>query len=116
MTKSILVPDRYRCVCMFCGSPAVEQHHLIYGTGNRLISDNEGLIIPLCVEHHKVWAHNVDGKHEIDSKAIQMMGQWAWMCNDLAEFVSGMSADVTRERVIEVEKDKFRNLFGRSLF
>ena len=49
-TKSIIVD----CMdnCFVCGSPYVEIHHCIYGTANRKLSDEYGLVVPLCHEHH----------------------------------------------------------------
>ena len=117
MTDSIIVPEKYRHECIICGSPAVEQHHVIYGTGGRKVSDQEGLIIPLCHYHHSVFAHNTDGKHEMESKCIQMMGEWCWIANDLMDFIQNLGGDITsKERMLEVEKEKFRELFGKSLF
>lgn len=39
-------------VCVVCGSPYVQRHHVLYGTGNRKVSDKYGYVIPLCAEHH----------------------------------------------------------------
>lgn len=39
-------------VCVVCGSPNVQKHHVICGTSNRKQSDKHGYIIPLCPEHH----------------------------------------------------------------
>lgn len=39
-------------VCVVCGNPNVQRHHIICGTANRRISDRYGYIIPLCYEHH----------------------------------------------------------------
>lgn len=50
-TESIIVD----CMdsCFVCGSPHTEVHHIIYGTANRKLSDQYGLVIPLCHEHHR---------------------------------------------------------------
>ena len=39
-------------VCVVCGNPNVQKHHVLYGTANRKIADKHGYIIPLCYEHH----------------------------------------------------------------
>lgn len=39
-------------VCVVCGSPHVQSHHIYGGTANRKISDKHKYIIPLCAEHH----------------------------------------------------------------
>ena len=36
-----------------CSSPRVEKHHLICGTANRKLSDEDGLWIWLCRMHHR---------------------------------------------------------------
>jgi hypothetical protein len=48
--KSALVDDMD--VCIVCGRPRENVHHVIHGTANRKISDRYGYVIPLCVEHH----------------------------------------------------------------
>ena len=39
-------------VCVVCGSPYVQKHHIMYGTANRKKADKDGYILPLCVDHH----------------------------------------------------------------
>ena len=39
-------------VCWLCGNPNVEMHHIL-PSSRRPISDREGLVIPLCHEHHQ---------------------------------------------------------------
>ena len=39
-------------VCVICGNPNIQRHHIIGGTANRRISDKHKYIIPLCMEHH----------------------------------------------------------------
>lgn len=39
-------------VCVVCGNPHVQHHHIIGGTANRKVSDHHGYIIPLCYAHH----------------------------------------------------------------
>lgn len=49
MTVSLMSADR---VCWVCGSPAVELHHVFYGTANRRLSDRYGCTVYLCRAHH----------------------------------------------------------------
>jgi hypothetical protein len=45
------------------------------------------------------------------------MGEWCWIANDLMDFIQNLGGDITsKDRMLEVEKEKFRELFGRSLF
>lgn len=39
-------------VCVVCGSPYIQKHHIMYGTASRKKADNYGYILPLCAEHH----------------------------------------------------------------
>ena len=48
--KSILQENR---VCLVCGSPYVEEHHVLPGTANRKKSEMFGLKVYLCHEHHQ---------------------------------------------------------------
>lgn len=50
-TESIIVDSMDNC--LVCGSPYTECHHVFYGTANRKLSDQYGLVIPLCQEHHR---------------------------------------------------------------
>lgn len=48
---SILTKDLERCI--ECGRYGVELHEVFFGTSNRKLSIEDGLVIPLCsVKHH----------------------------------------------------------------
>lgn len=52
---SILTDDLEHCI--ICGRPKVNKHEIFFGTANRQISKNYGLVIPLCEEiHHNQYA------------------------------------------------------------
>lgn len=48
-------PSLYRTerVCIICGSPHVELHHIYGGYGRRAVSDREGCTVFLCHAHHQ---------------------------------------------------------------
>ena len=46
---SIIESDLTRCI--ICGASPVQLHHT-HGGINRQLSDEYGLIVPLCMEHH----------------------------------------------------------------
>lgn len=48
--KSIIQDNKE---CFICRSPNVEDHHIFYGTGNRQLSEQYGLKVWLCYEHHR---------------------------------------------------------------
>lgn len=48
--KSIIVNDT--SICIVCGKPHPQEHHVFEGWANRKISEKYHLTIPLCMEHH----------------------------------------------------------------
>ena len=57
---SIIVKDMEHCA--ECGRNNVELHEIFYGVGNRKLSIEDGLVIPLCkVKHHQ---GNLIGIHQ----------------------------------------------------
>lgn len=40
--------------CIVCGSPNIECHHAIMGSGRRKVADKYGLTVPLCRKHHEM--------------------------------------------------------------
>ena len=50
MRTSVLVDDMEHCVV--CGSDKVQIHHVLMGTACRKLADEDGYIIPLCLNHH----------------------------------------------------------------
>ncbi|MBQ0112396.1 MAG: hypothetical protein KBT03_04620 [Bacteroidales bacterium] len=64
-------------ICAFCGKPFAIEHHLIFGTSQRALSDQDGLIINLCDGCHNM---NSDAKMRIHGniaaeKLSKMLGQ-----------------------------------------
>lgn len=50
MKRSIIQDDD---MCYVCGNPNTEVHHVMYGSANRKLSDEFGLVVHLCSEHHR---------------------------------------------------------------
>lgn len=87
--KSVITDDLEHCI--ECGRQPVQIHHVYYGK-NRKQADVNGLIIPLCLDHH-TGAHGVHNDQRLDLKYKQI-GQQAYEVNH--------------------SRDDFRRLFGRS--
>lgn len=69
----------YRSNCIFCGRPTTEEHHLIFGTSRRKLSEEDGLKVPCCRECHT--AGKISGKihgNPMAEKMSKMMGQLAY--------------------------------------
>lgn len=43
----------YKDICLVCGAPASEMHHLVFGRGMRPLADADNLTAPLCEKCHK---------------------------------------------------------------
>lgn len=64
--KSIITDDVEHCFVSMCGSPYVEVHHCIHGTGNRKLADKYKLVVPLCRDHHTASKDSVHRNPEMD--------------------------------------------------
>lgn len=53
-------------VCLVCGSPYIEIHHVFFGTANRRLSDRYGYVVPLCPTHHREGAYSAHKSRELD--------------------------------------------------
>lgn len=81
--------------CAICDKPNAEIHHLVFGTASRKLADADGLVLPVCREHHEFLHQN--------AKVSKMVGQLIYERNKCAE---GYSIDGAR--------DSFRLRYGRS--
>ena len=64
MAESIMQNDRLRClICLREGN--LEEHHVMFGTANRKLSEKYGLKVYLCPECHRT------GKNSVHSDARQ---------------------------------------------
>lgn len=87
MSKSIIQKNENECfVCGCCRG--LERHHVIYGTAGRKLSEQYGLTVSLCYEHHRGrhGVHGMDGKelsnqlHIVAQTAFERLyGHDEWM-------------------------------------
>lgn len=75
---SILTDDLEHCI--ICGRSNVNKHEIFFGTANRQLSKNYGLVIPLCqVYHHNQYeCKGIHFDKEL-CKEWQKIGQKAFM-------------------------------------
>lgn len=71
--KSIIHTTNTDC-CYICGQWATDVHHVIHGTANRKLADEDGLTVKLCRRCHTL----LHDKGNMD-KELQKIGQRAWM-------------------------------------
>lgn len=98
---------KYPDYCIICGKPA-EGHHCPYGTANRKLADEDGLVIPLCSEHHrngKMAAHKCK---EVDV-LLHIISQLTWEKRYIAK-----KGGLPFEPIEEEAREMFRKRFGKS--
>lgn len=63
-------------LCVICNRPATDHHHCLKGVKQRSLADEDGLILPLCREHHQgnLSVHNTKELNVL----CQIIGQLAW--------------------------------------
>ena len=71
--KSIMQRDKESCY--ICGGRATEEHHCIYGTANRKLSEKYGLKVYMCPYHHRVGSQAVHNNYFVDIRVKQAAQQ-----------------------------------------
>lgn len=88
----------YKDICLICGRPKQEIHHLVFGRGMRELAEGDNLTAPLCGKCHKELHYN--GIAGAESKII---GQLVYEMDLVAQ---GIPQEMAREQ--------FRKRYGRS--
>lgn len=96
MAKGIVT--NYMDNCLLCGVPTQDVHHCVYGRAERRLSDEDGLVIPLCRG-----CHDTIHKNGVAGKLSKIIGQLAF---EKAQVGAGAS--------IENSRELFRRRYGRS--
>ena len=107
--KSILT--KYEQYSVFSGSPKETDHHLIFGNGNRAISEKYGLKIPLLNREHNLSSKGTIYQiHENPAaeKLSKLLGQVAFEKEYYRNLVCGEKSDSDPAR------EEFRKIFGES--
>jgi hypothetical protein len=52
MSKGIVTD--YPEICFICGRPSEAEHHLVFGTAGRELSEKDGLKVPVCNDCHNM--------------------------------------------------------------
>lgn len=74
-SESIISEDRRCWVCGIRG--ALQRHHCFGGTANRRLSEEDGLWIWLCSQHHTMSNYSVHQDRELDVR-VKQMAQYKW--------------------------------------
>ncbi len=94
MSKSIVTD--YPEICFFCGRQAEGEHHLIFGTAGRELSEKDGLKVPTCNNCHNM-GEPLNRVHD----------------NPMAEKLSKMLGQAIYEAKIGT-REQFRKRYGKS--
>lgn len=90
--------------CVICGSKNVVTHHLIYGTANHRLCDEDKLLLPICPKHH-----NMDSKESVHLNPA--IGKWSKIVGQLAYekhlVAQGMTEEEARMAFLKRYGEKF---------
>lgn len=102
----------YTELSAFSARPKECDHHLVYGSGLRELSDQDGLILPLCNDEHNICRDGDRTKiihgNAAAGKLSKMLGQVAWE----EDYIARKLAIVT-ERTAEDCRSEARGAFRR---
>ena len=100
----------YNDICFFCGKPATQTHHLIFGTSARQLCDKDGLFVPICDECHTQSISVKDRIHDnpMAEKLSKMLGQAIFERNYYKDLWYQLNRDSDEAR------ECFMNRYGRS--
>lgn len=115
--KSIVT--KYTGICFFCGRPAEGEHHLIFGTSGRGLSEKDGLKVPTCNNCHNM-GDKLNRIHDnpMAEKLSKMLGQalWEreWILKDAVHDPKKKDEKGVQELESRIARKEFRNRFGKS--
>lgn len=77
MSKGIVTD--YPEICFICGRPSEAEHHLVFGTAGRELSEKDGLKVPVCNNCHNMGEilKRIHG-NPMAERMSKIIGQLAW--------------------------------------
>lgn len=115
MSKGIVT--EHSEICIFCGRPAECEHHLIFGTAGRELSEKDGLKVPACNNCHNM-GKMLSRIHDnpMAERLSKMLGQaiWEkeWILNDAVHDAEDEKGVQNIER--RIARKEFRSRYGIS--
>lgn len=69
----------YPEICFICGRPSEAEHHLVFGTAGRELSEKDGLKVPVCNNCHNMGEilKRIHG-NPMAERMSKIIGQLAW--------------------------------------
>lgn len=116
MSKGIVT--QHETICFICGRQAETEHHLIFGTAGRELSEKDGLKVPVCNNCHNM-GQKLCRIHEnpMAERMSKMIGQLAWEREWLLKNTVAINSKGQMEKVEgNVVRSQFMKRYGRSYF
>ncbi len=121
MSKGIVT--EYADICVFCGRPAECEHHLVFGTAGRDLSEKDGLKVPACNNCHNMGEKmvRVHG-NPMAERMSKIIGQLAWekeyalqKADEFARIIDSDRKKGDIKQVVEKGgRETFRKRYGNS--
>lgn len=111
------IATKYKEICFFCGRQAECEHHLIFGTAGRELSEKDGLKVPACNDCHNMGRADRKIHGNIMAERMsKMLGQalWEreWILKDLV--IDPNDGECAKELESGMAREAFRKRYGRS--
>lgn len=87
----------------FDGSPAAEVHHCIYGTANRRLADEDGLVVGLTHDNHNEKPLGVHF-NPVRDRYLKELAEVAWILKTMKQ----------EKIMFEDAKERFLGRYGRN--
>lgn len=124
--KSIVT--EYTDVCFFCGRPAEGEHHLIFGSAGRELSEKDGLKVPVCNNCHNMGQVSMRiHDNPMAEKLSKMLGQAIWEKEQILQKEAETAKDLAYEfgkvdfniggekrKAAQTAREGFRKRYGKS--
>ncbi len=107
MSKSTVQLPEYSHYCFFCGTASIsEEHHFLFGSGNRKKAEEDGIKAKVCKRCHTMGA-KLERVHDnsMAEQLSKMFGQAIYERNEVAK---GATIHEARER--------FRKRYGKCYY
>lgn len=113
--KSILTD--YTELCAICGRESEAEHHLVFGTAGRELSEKDGLKIPICNNCHNMGniTCRIHG-NPMAERMSKIIGQLAWEKEwILRDAIHDLDDEKEAQRLeAQIARKEFRKRYGVS--
>lgn len=121
MSKGILT--EYTEICFICGRESEAEHHLVFGTAGRELSEQDGLKVPVCNNCHNMGEilRRIHG-NPMAERLSKIIGQLAWekeyalqKADEFARIIDDTRKEGDVKKIIQKGgREAFRKRYGNS--